>query len=205
MSRHKSFAKIWLAYWLVKPMVPCRKFLGRAKITTPAPGLPATGPSPREGPLLARAPTWRIGQPPTPPASLRQTEPAGAPSGLGVRGVSAGEARSRALRSGSLCCRCLDCAPGLLRRARALPLPLPLPLSVLPLVLFAPLAAPRARSQARPTGFFLEATREAQYRVRPVCSAAPAMQMVPETESQFERVGGILAFTRLTGAAWSPR
>ena len=31
MSRHKSFAKIWLAYWLVKPMVPCRKFLGRAK------------------------------------------------------------------------------------------------------------------------------------------------------------------------------
>ena len=91
---------------------------------------------------------WRrIGQPPTPPASLRQTEPAGAPSGLGVRGVSAGEARSRALHSGSLCCRCLGCAPGLLRRARALPLPLPLPLSVLPLVLFAPLAAPRARSQ----------------------------------------------------------
>ena len=86
---------------------------------------------------------WRrIGQPPTPPASLRQTEPAGAPSGLGVRGVSAGEARSRALRSGSLCCRCLDCAPGLLRRARALPLPLPLPLSVLPLVLFAPFGCP---------------------------------------------------------------
>ena len=86
---------------------------------------------------------WRrIGQPPTPPASLRQTEPAGAPSGLGVRGVSAGEARSRALRSGSLCCRCLGCAPGLLRRARALPLPLPLPLSVLPLVLFAPFGCP---------------------------------------------------------------
>ena len=31
MSHHKSFAKIWLAYWLVKPMVPCREFLGRAK------------------------------------------------------------------------------------------------------------------------------------------------------------------------------
>ena len=42
----------------------------------------------------------------------------------------------------SLCCRCLGCAPGLLRRARALPLPLPLPLSVLPLVLFAPFGCP---------------------------------------------------------------
>ena len=102
MSRHKSFAKIWLAYWLVKPMVPCRKFLGRAKITTPAPGLPATGPSPREGPLLARAPSRRIGQPPSPPASLRPTDPAGAPSRLGVRRAPAREARSEPGRVATL-------------------------------------------------------------------------------------------------------
>ena len=49
----------------------------------------------------------------------------------------------------SLCCRCLGCAPGLLRRARALPLPLLLPLSVLPLVLFAPFGCPLPR--ARPS------------------------------------------------------
>jgi hypothetical protein len=48
----------------------------------------------------------------------------------------------------SLCCRCLGCAPGLLRRARALPLPLPLPLSVLPLVSFAPFWLPLASRSA---------------------------------------------------------
>ena len=81
MSRHKSFAKIWLAYWLVKPMVPCRKFLGRAKTH----GSGARPPSQRaalgKDPYLQglRAGGWGSLPPPL-PRSARRTRP-GRPAG----------------------------------------------------------------------------------------------------------------------------
>ena len=82
---------------------PPKKFGAKNHDSGPAP--PATIPSPRERPLLARAPSRRIGQPPNPPASLRPTDPAGAPSRLGVRRAPAREARSEPGRVATLTSR----------------------------------------------------------------------------------------------------
>ena len=85
------------------PMV--HTFFGR-KTHDSSPPLQGSIPSPRAAPLLQRAPSRRIGQPHLaashPPASLRPTEPAGAPSRLGVRRAPAREARSEPGRVATL-------------------------------------------------------------------------------------------------------
>ena len=102
MSRHKSFAKIWLAYWLVKPMVPCRKFLGRAKTHDSGARPPSDRAQPSGRTLTCKGSDLADWAASHPPASLRPTEPAGAPSRLGVRRTPAREARSEPGRVATL-------------------------------------------------------------------------------------------------------
>ena len=106
MSRHKSFAKIWLAYWLVKPMVPCRKFLGRAKTHDSGARPPSDRAQPSGGTLTCKGSEPADGAASSgslpPPCLAPPGGPGRAPSRLGVRRAPAREARSEPGRVATL-------------------------------------------------------------------------------------------------------